>query len=64
MILPEAKRKTGPIPYSTSKKSKKTLVLEMGILYIPMEVHVKRHADAAKCSSGTDLQKCDLSIHA
>lgn len=37
----------------------------MEILYIPMEVHVKRpHADPAKHSEGTDLQKYDLFIHA
>lgn len=52
MTVPEAKRETGHIPtLHFYKNCQETLILEMRILYIPMEVHVKRpHADPAKCS--------------
>lgn len=50
MIVPEARRKDGYTPAAHFYRNcYKTLVSETGILYILMEVHIKRpHADPAK----------------
>lgn len=62
-IVPEAKRETGHIPMLYFYRNCwKMLVLEMGILYIPMEVRIKRpYADPAKPFQKTNFQKCDSS---